>query len=174
MKISIRIAALLVGVMLLPALSFGQTISNTVTNSAAIDSASTPNNAPITQFAVSSTTNIQGQTAGGTLYWLFSPVSGEQMEVVAVPVAGTVRVVRGVSPTRPYPLAITSTLIILTSPLQIVYYEPQGACTRGQGLAAYSPIVDPMTSGVGVCRASVWQWTYGTLRTFNSTAPFTP
>ena len=154
--------ALLLGVSVV---AQAQTILNTTTNSAALnDSDST--------FVVGSTANI---TAGDSL---FAPRSGEVMRVIAVPVSGTVQVRRGAAgpSTRTKSLAASSTLIIIdtTESDALITFDPFGACTRGSGIALYSPVINTRTGMVWVCRSSLWQGTSQTLVTYDSLAPFTP
>lgn len=143
-----------------------QTVANTTTLSAAID-------ANVTTFRVASTSNITvTSTANST--GLFIPQTGEYMQVLSVPASGTVTVRRGISPTRPYAAPSSATVIIVTSPDMLIAYDPAGACTRGSGLARYSPVLNLATGMVWVCRSSLWQGTSLTLSTYNSIAPFTP
>lgn len=166
MKMLTHVYALLIGVALVAAPAQAQTILNTTTLSAAID-------ATQTTFVVGSTSNITvASTANAT--GLFLPQTGEYMSVLAVPQSGTVQVRRGVAPTRPFAAPTSATVIIVTSPRALVNYDPYGACTRGSGLAAFSPLLNLTSGTVWVCRSSLWQGTHTTLETYNSLAPFTP
>lgn len=142
-----------------------QTILNTTTNTNALNDSDQT-------FVVGSTTNI---TAGDSL---FAPRSGETMRVIAVPVSGTVTVRRGQAgpSTRTKSLAASSTLIIIdsTQTEALIRFDPYGACTRGSGIALYSPVINTETGTVWVCRSSLWQGTRQTLITYDSLAPFTP
>jgi hypothetical protein len=163
------LTALLLGAVLwaaAPAPTQAQTVANTVTASAAIDASST-------RFAVSSTANITpSATANST--WLYWPQSNELMRVLSVPVSGTVVVRRGDFHTRGMAIASAATAIIITSPLAVIDYDPAGACTRGSGLAGFSPVINPVSGTVWVCRSSLWQGTVLTTVTYGSLAPFTP
>ena len=166
-----RFIVALVALLVWPALSFGQTILNTTT----VTAAQTAANAPTTlTFAVGSTANMNASTSYGPRTWLFIPTSGELMSVTSIPVAGTVTVARGVSPTRVMGIAAGATAIIVTDPNALISYNPGGACARGSGLAAFSPVINVANGYVWVCRSNLWQATAYPLVTFNSLEPFTP
>lgn len=169
MKILTLVLALIGSLFAVP--TEAQTILNTTTLAAAIDASQTT-------ITVASTSNITvASTANAT--GLFVPLTGEYMSVISVPVSGTVQVRRGVSPTRPYLAPTSSVVIIVTSPAALVDYTPGGACTRGSGIARYSPLIDLKTGDVWVCRSITGnspQWQSANLRPFTagSTPPFTP
>ena len=149
----------------LPAVVSSQTVLNTTTNTNAL------NDSDLT-FVVGSTTNI---TAGDSL---FVPRTGEVMAVLSIPRSGTVTVRRGAAgpSTRTKSLAASSTLIIVdtTETDALITFDPFGACTRGSGIALYSPVINTRTGIVWVCRSSLWQGSSQTLITYDSLVPFTP
>ena len=149
----------------LPAVARSQAVLNTTTNTNALNDVDRT-------FLVGSTTNI---TAGDSL---FVPRTGEVMVVQEVPSIGTVSVRRGAAgpSTRTKSLAAASTLIIIdtTQADALIQFDPFGACTRGSGIALYSPVINTRTGIVWVCRSSLWQGSSQTLVTYDSLVPFTP
>lgn len=168
MRITHRIAAvvlLLIGLLAVPTTSRAQTVMNTITNSVAVTDTSTR------VFTVSATTNVVANAE------LFVPLTGEIMCVQAVPVSGTVQVRRGCEGTFAQPFAVTTTLVII--PLNattgaIGDKDMGGACTRGQGYAAYSPYINRTNAWMWVCIGSVWKGGILKDETLKTLPPFTP
>lgn len=161
-SIWLALAVVLLGV---PTITHAQTILSTTTTTNALNDTDQT-------FVVGSTANITAND------YLFAPRSGETMVVLAVPVSGTVRVRRGTAGPSAMvkSLAASSDLIIIDSTQgdALIQFNPQGACTRGSGLARYSPIINNQAGIVWVCRSSLWQGTSQTTVTYGSLAPFSP
>ena len=162
-----RIFGALALLLMWPALSFGQVLMNTTTNSVALTDTTT-------QFTVASTANMTAPSSSGTATYLFVPSTGELMSVVSIPVANTVIVDRGVTPTRAMRTAVTQTLIIVTpaSSSALIRYSPKGACVRGTGLAAILPQINIEDDILWVCRSSAWVGTSQPTVTSGSTQGF--
>lgn len=134
-----------------------------------------------TTFAAAVTTDSQtvvslssatGVTANNV--YLFVPLTGEVMTVVGGGVNGTlITVTRGQAGTRAYPVASGGDVFVMP-PAAGVIRDPGGACTRGTGIARYSPVINVTNGNIWVCRSSLWNGTNKRLITYNSIAPFTP
>lgn len=159
---TLRSLVLLIGIMGLLALpAQAQTILTQGTVSTAVTSTTT------TTVIVSSATGLAVNTTS-----LFFPITGEIMSVNSIS-GTTVGVTRGANGTVPQLLAASAVFIIAQTG-SVVGYEPGGACTRGQGIARFSPVISSRSGNIYVCRSSIWQGTNTRLITYNSTAPFSP
>lgn len=137
-----------------------QTIQTSTTLSAAVTSTAA------TTITVASATGISRNSTS-----LFFPISGEVMSVNGV--SGTIiSVSRGANGTRAYTLANSATVLVLQTG-STVDYDPGGSCTRGQGLARFSPVVNTVTGNVWVCTSGTWAGTNLRPFVFNSFPAFT-
>ena len=142
---------LAVGVLILGgsvALS-AQTILNETTLTNALTDVTT------TTFILGSTSNVTAGTTG-----LFIPLTGEYMTVTTIPVSGTVTVSRGASGTRPM-LAPAAARVVITQVGSVINYDPGGACTRGTGIARFSPVINLANGVMWICRTSLWRGALG-------------
>ena len=169
MKVNLRLAAvaLLLALLGTATVAPAQTVLNTLTNSVAITDTTTQ------VFTVSSTANVLAD------YKLFVPLTGEIMCVRSIPTSGTVNVRRACTGSSlPQPFAVTTTIVIIPSTQDgqaaLSDVDMGGACTRGQGYARVSPVINQRNAWMWVCIGSVWRGGIFKNETLNTLVPFTP
>lgn len=139
--------------LLLGVAAFGQTSLTQTSLSAKTDNQST-------SVVVASATGITAPGTGSTatmLYVIDGPGVGEAMFVNGVS-GTTIQVQRGASGTAA--VAHISGAIVLAGPPSAFYdntQEPSGACTNGQGLFAYTPVVNIHSGNQWLCSSVVGQ-----------------
>jgi hypothetical protein len=113
-----------------------QTAQTATTLSAAIASSQTT-------FSVVSTTGI---TPNSTILY----VDNEAMFVNSQPAAGILAVTRGYAGTKAFAHK-SGTMVLAAPPAAFISFDPSGSCTNGQGLFAYSPIVNVVNGNQWLC-----------------------
>lgn len=147
--------------------SFGQTALTETTFSAAVTATGN-------YVTVGSTTGI----VAGTVLFVEDGTSGnantmaggrqEAMLVVNVPATGTtIQVIRGYDQTTPN-AHISGAPVIFGPAAAFGEVEPVGACTAGNGYAAYTPYIDLRTGNQWLCSSVTGSWVPGF---FNTTTP---
>lgn len=135
MKTTLKTLSLILLVVLLGAFASAQTSLTQTTLSSALTSSATI-------VRVASATGI---TAGTTLLY----VDKEAMFVNSI--SGTVvGVTRGSAGTKAF-AHVSGAMVLSGPPPAFVSYEPSGACTNGQGLFLYSPVINVVTGNQWLC-----------------------
>lgn len=131
-----KLLYLIVAVVLLAGLSFGQTSLTQTSLAAAVTTSSA------TTVRLTSATGV---TAGSTLLY----VDHEAMFVNAIN-STTASVTRGAAGTQATG-HISGSMVLLGSPIAFINYDPAGRCTAGQGLFQFSPVVNVRNGNQWLC-----------------------